>query len=263
MTERSPGDHRRPLADPAPVPCKVCRENSYLVGVVDFNKHCPAAPGFVLGQSGVPVYYRQCRSCGLVFTQHCDEWSPADFAADIYNDQYHTVDPDYVEARPRANATLLNSIFGAHREQLTCLDYGGGNGRLCELLRGFGFRHAQTFDPFDANATRPTGRSQLLTCFEVLEHVPWPHRTVADMAACIDKDGIAFFSTLVLPAEFPKLGLAWWYVAPRNGHITLYTRDGLAKLWAHHGFRFGSLNDNLHVAFREVPAFAAHLIKSA
>jgi len=251
--------HRR-VADPAPVPCKVCDGDARLVGVVDFNKHCPVE-GLELGLSGMPVYYRQCGSCGSVFTNHCDEWGPADFAANIYNDQYQSVDPDYVDVRAQANARWLNAAFGAHRERLSCLDYGGGNGRLSELLGRFGFARARSFDPFDANVTTPPGRNDLLTSFEVLEHVAWPRRTIADMAALIGDDGIAVFSTLVVPSDFAAVGVNWWYLAPRNGHITLYSRKALALLWAQHGFRLGSFNDNMHVAFRTVPAFAAQLIK--
>lgn len=258
------GDARCAAVDPAPVACKVCGGLSFLIGVVDFNKHCPSAPGFILELSGEPVYYRQCRVCGLVFTNHCDDWTSADFAARIYNERYLEVDPDFAGARAQANATFLETIFGAHRDTLTCLDYGGGDGALAAMLRDKGFAHARSCDPYhDGGAPTPLGGCQLVTSFEVLEHSPDPRKSIAELSSCIGDKGMAVFSTLVVPADFATIGVSWWYVAPRNGHLTFYTRDALGRLWGEHGFRFGSLNENLHVAVRDVPEFASHFIKMA
>ena len=37
--------------------------------------------------------------------------------------------------------------------------------------------------------------------------------------------------------------------------------EALAKAWGRHGFRTGSFDDNMHVAFRTLPDFARHLGK--
>jgi SAM-dependent methyltransferase len=213
--------------------------------------------------SGIPVYYRQCGACGFVFTDQFDRWSSAEFLAHIYNERYRDVDPDSVDLRPRSNATLIAQQFGAHRDRLSCLDFGGGDGTLARLLREFGFPAALSYDPFTPGADAlPTARFDLVTAFEVLEHVPDPKRTLAALANLVADDGMVLFSTLVLPADFASHGVNWWYVAPRNGHISLYARRSLALLWQALGFTFGSFNDNLHVAWRRVPSFAAHLVKS-
>jgi FkbM family methyltransferase len=68
------------------------------------------------------------------------------------------------------------------------------------------------------------------------------------------------FSTLVQPADFDKIGLAWWYVGPRNGHISLFSRQALREVWNRQGFKIASFNDNLHIAFRKIPSFAKHLV---
>lgn len=62
-----------------------------------------------------------------------------------------------------------------------------------------------------------------------------------------------FYSTLTQPADFNRQGVSWWYVGPRNGHISIFTRQALAAAWARHGFRSVSLNDNIHMAFRTLP----------
>jgi len=41
----------------------------------------------------------------------------------------------------------------------------------------------------------------------------------------------------------------------------MFSRSALAKAWGRHGYRTGSFDDNMHVAFRTLPAFAKHLAK--
>jgi hypothetical protein len=31
----------------------------------------------------------------------------------------------------------------------------------------------------------------------------------------------------------------WWYIGPRNGHISVFTRTALASAWQRHGFMVG------------------------
>lgn len=244
----------------AAVACKVCGGPTRALGVVDFNRSCEDARGLRLPRSGVPVQYRQCQQCALLFTDTFDDWSQADFEAHIYNAAYETVDPDYAGKRPEALAQTVIGAFGAARAELDILDYGGGNGRLAELLNEAGIR-CRTYDPFTpAFAARPDRKFNLVTCFETLEHMPDPVAGVGDIAGLVADGGAVLFSTLVQPAEFANIGLGWWYVGPRNGHVTLFSRQALAVLWARFGFTVGSFNDNTHIAYRGAPpAFARHL----
>jgi hypothetical protein len=62
-----------------------------------------------------------------------------------------------------------------------------------------------------------------------------------------EPDGIVCFSTLVTETGISaNQHRTWWDVAPRNGHISLYTRDSLARLGMRQGFRFGGIDSNLH-----------------
>jgi len=76
---------------------------------------------------------------------------------------------------------------------------------------------------------------------------------LARMIECVAEPGIIFYSTLVQPADFDNQGMAWWYVGPRNGHVSMFTKQALAAAWAHHGYKNHSLNDNMHVAYRTLP----------
>jgi Flp pilus assembly protein TadD/SAM-dependent methyltransferase len=246
-------------AQPQPVPCKICGQPSPLLGVVDFNKSCIEAQGRRLPVAGVPVYYRRCVDCGFVFTGALDDWTHAEFERYIYNEQYITVDPDFAELRPTGNARLIAEAFSGSSKNIRVLDFGGGSGLLASRLRQEGFT-AETYDPFSTFDQTPVGQFDLISCFEVMEHVPSPQQTVASMVALLKQPGGAIlFSTLVLPDDFEARGLSWWYAAPRNGHVSLYSPASLARLFAAHGLRVGSFSQGMHIAYAEVPRFAAHL----
>jgi hypothetical protein len=248
----------KPFADRNPVACKVCGTPSELFGVVDFHKSCEEARGRRLTLSGCPVYYRRCEQCGFAFTDAFDGWSQEDFQQRIYNADYVLVDPDFVEVRPTGNARLIAKSFADSRATMRVLDYGGGAGLLAERLRAEGF-DAATYDPFSQFNTLPDERSDLITCFEVMEHVPWPRETVRTMDGLLKEEGAILFSTFVQPEAFEREGVGWWYAAPRNGHISLYSTAALAILFKPLGMRVVSFNAALHMAYRRVPAFARHL----
>jgi len=47
--------------------------------------------------------------------------------------------------------------------------------------------------------------------------------------------------------------VSWWYVGPRNGHISIFTKQALARAWGRHGFQTVALNPGTHLAFRTLP----------
>jgi len=242
-------------------PCKICGTSAPLFGVVDFNKNCTFTRRGEWQLSGIPIFYFRCDACDFTFATQFDAWQPEDFARNIYNAGYAAIDPDYLKVRPANKAQSVVNLFAAQRSSLSVLDYGGGNGQLAANLAAAGFRRAETYDPFTPEFSRlPTDRFDLVTCFEVMEHVPDPVAVAQTIAGLVVDDGLVLFSTLVQPANFLEIGLQWPYAAPRNGHISLYSRRSLERLWAPLGFTHGWFDDNMHVAFRKPPAFAAHLI---
>jgi hypothetical protein len=247
-----------PSASPHPAACKVCQGPSPLFGVVDFHKSCIEAQGQRIALSGQPIYYRRCEQCAFTFTDAFDAWTPEAFQHNIYNNDYIKVDPDFTELRPAGNASMVASTFQSSRASMRILDFGGGAGLLAERLRDQGFS-ATTYDPFSNFNEMPPDTFDLITCFEVMEHVPSPRQTVATMIALLQEQGAVLFSTLLQPATFEKTGLSWWYAGPRNGHISLYSPQSLAHLFAPHGMKVASFSEGLHIAYRQIPPFAAHL----
>jgi len=232
--------------------CKICDGGAELYGVVDFHKSCKV--DYRVPVAGVPIYYRRCAACGFLFTDAFDDWSEDQFKTHIYNDAYLAFDPDYQTARPSADASVVTQIFGERKGSLKVLDFGGGNDTLCTTLRANGFATAVTYDPMVPEyAVRPEGKFDVVTCFETLEHLPDPIGGIARIIECVAEPGIILYSTLTQPADIDRLGLSWWYVGPRNGHISIFTKQALVMAWARHGYRNISLNDGTHIACRTLP----------
>ncbi len=256
---RLPARAPRP-APAAPRSCKACDTPSPALGAVDFNKCCEDRRRATLPMSGRRVTYHRCPACALVFTGDFDGWDREDFRTHIYNEGYADVDPDYAENRPAASAVLIDALFGEACRGLPVLDYGGGDGALAGLLSIQHGMAAEAYDPFNPTCDiAPHRVFPLVTCFEVLEHAPDPRATIFEVAGLVQEEGIVVFSTLVQPPDFLQKGLDWWYVAPRNGHVTIYSAQALRALWTELGFQLISHGDNLHFAYRTLPAFARRL----
>jgi Methyltransferase domain len=112
-------------------------------------------------------------------------------------------------------------------------------------------------------AERPAGKYDLITSFETFEHLPDPLSSIESILEFAADPGLIFFSTLLQPADFDQQRLNWWYVGPRNGHISLFSRQALTIAWERHGYNLASLGDNVHFAFRNLPAYLAHLQPSS
>ncbi|MDR3515178.1 MAG: class I SAM-dependent methyltransferase [Azospirillaceae bacterium] len=246
--------------NPSPIPCKICGRESPLFSVHDFTKSCLEANGTKLPLSGIPIYYRQCRQCGFIFTDAFDDWSKDEFSTHIYNSDYAIVDPDVTGLRPKNNAVMINGAFGKQKDAIRVLDYGGGNGDLAVALRSCGFS-VETYDPFSQFSEKPSGAFNLITAFEVFEHSLSPHDLLDDISSYHPVDALVLFSTLVTEADPVNIARNSWYVAPRNGHVSIYARSSLNLLFSQHGYQWlsASGDTHIHIAFMRLPAFASHL----
>ena len=231
--------------------CKICGADTAFYDVVDLNKSCEGYPD---GFAGVPVYYVRCESCGFVFTDFFADFAGADWQGVIYNARYYErFDPDYAKRRPALNAAQLDAILHGRKNEIVGLDYGGGNGRTAELLRTRGYAF-DSYDPYgDTSLTSDRmGLYNFCCAFEVAEHTPEPREMMrAIVERCSSGKLIVLIGTLAQDdntADPVRLG--WWYAAPRNGHISLFTRQALRGLGADAGLDLISFNASQHVFFR-------------
>ena len=152
--------------------------------------------------------------------------------------------------RPRHNAAIVTRLL-AQAKPTRILDYGGGNGKLADLLRGNGFSDVTTYDPYVPRFDqKPDGQFDCVICFEVIEHSTEPARTLFDITSMLTDSGIILLSTLLQPDDIDSQGLAWWYAAPRNAHVSLYSAASLEALARRAGFQVHSLDQSYHLFYR-------------
>ena len=240
-------------------PCPVCKSNAPYLDEVDFNKNCEEARGMQLPKSGELIRYYLCDVCGFCFAPEIAAWPTKEFENKIYNEQYAVVDPDYKSVRPTNNAEMIDQLFGSTKP--SHIDYGGGSGLLSEVLRGKAW-NSRTYDPFVDKHLKveELGQFDLVSAFEVFEHVPDIDALFADLNTLVKPDGMILFSTLLSDGAIKKgQPLHWWYASPRNGHISLFSAESMRRSIDQHGFKSSSASANLHTAYREIPPWAAHM----
>lgn len=250
----------KPPPDLRSVPCECCGAPALFLDSVDFNKSCEEAYGHYLLKSGKMVDYFLCDACGFGFAPEFREWTRARFSDEIYNEAYVDVDPEYVSKRPTDNANALQQRFGAQKEHIRHLDYGGGSGVLSRVLRENGW-DSQSYDPMvdPEKDIADLGTFNFVTAFEVFEHVPDINALVAGLIELCTPDGLIMFSTYCSDGEIQRgQPLTWWYAAPRNGHISLFSQSSLRLMFSRYGFIAHSIDANLHLAFRSLPEWSGY-----
>ena len=234
--------------------CKICGSRASAYDVVDFNKICTATDDpYMYGFSGIPVYYYRCDDCGFLFTDFFDDWTSKEFSEFIYNHDYLKVDPEYVADRPRHIAVTMAELF-YNRQHAAILDYGSGSGVFAEELLARGFKHVESFDPY-SNSQMPQGKFDIITAFEVIEHSTAPLAVFSEMQGRLNDGGCLIVSECLQPDNIDEVRGNWWYIGPRNGHVSTYTDETLSVL-AH---RLGMLyykGSSLHGFSRPDPADA-------
>lgn len=238
-----------------PISCKICAGETTLFDVVDFGKTSEAMKD---GDQllSIPVYYSRCCDCGFIFTKFFDRLEPAQWTEWVYNKVYYErVDPDYEELRPRGNAFVVNSLLIEKKDKVIGLDYGGGSGRAAELLRDMGYRY-DSFDPFGKRLMTPqfAQRYEFCSAFEVAEHTPDPVKMLREILAFCSPGRLAILvGTHTTDGNVNEGGrLAWWYAAPRNGHISLYSKKALQRLALQEHLQCINLTEQTHLLYREM-----------
>jgi 2-polyprenyl-6-hydroxyphenyl methylase/3-demethylubiquinone-9 3-methyltransferase len=206
--------------------CKVCRAPAPWIGACDFAKSC--SQNWRLKPAiGVDVHYHRCPSCGLVFSPSFDQFSLQEWKTHIYNDEYLAIDPDYTGKRGELMAQTVAARF-SHAPGMAVIDYGCGMGIFGARLAALNWPNVTSFDPYVPEfSRRPAAGADLVVACEVLEHAHNPMATFADMASLRTDRGLIMATLLIPPPEETASILDWWYVAPRNGHVTIHSRKSL------------------------------------
>lgn len=220
--------------------CKVCGKTAEPFDVVDFQKSCDRSL-YPRGLAAVPVIYRRCTHCRFIFTDFFDEFTGDQWRAHVYNADYAKVDPDYQGVRPRGNAREIVSFLSGRRRETVGLDYGGGNGMTAALLRQHGWAF-DSHDPYGSTELTPAfgGRYNFCSAFEVFEHSPDPVGSLRQILERASPGELTIYIGTGIHDGIvtDETRLSWWYVAPRNGHVSIYSRLSLQILAEQFGLTY-------------------------
>jgi Methyltransferase domain len=177
------------------------------------------------------ISYFQCTSCKFLQTE-----SPY-WLEESYSEALATIDVGVMN-RNLQNAIITSAVISLAFPRTSCyLDYGGGYGTLVRLMRDRGFNffwidrfaknlHARGFEH------APNKKYDLLTAYEVMEHLPNP---LADFAEMVKYSDRILATTNLLPSPTPT-PQNWWYYALKSGqHVSFYSKESLQVLASHFG----------------------------
>lgn len=192
--------------------CKICGEAS-----------ARAFGGTVLEKHRID--YFRCPACGFVQTEQ-PYW-----LEEAYSSAISDLDLGPVNRAVTGARMVEGLILAGFDPHASFIDWGGGYGLFTRLMRDNGYdfhwqdRYCQNL--FAKQFAAAAGvRHELLTAFEVFEHLVEPMDEIADMARHARS---LFFTTLTPPERSDLAG--WWYLTPEHGqHVAFYTRRALETL---------------------------------
>jgi hypothetical protein len=175
------------------------------------------------------ISYFNCKQCGFIQTEN-PYWLEESYRSAIAD-----LDIGYLSRNLIYRDFVSSFIIGNKQfnPDAAFLDYGGGYGTFVRLMRDKGFDFyredkycenifAKYFDVNDITTNQPF---EMITCFEVFEHLTDP---LAEFEKMLDYSKSVFFSTELQPHTKLKSLDDWWYFSPESGqHISFYTKKSL------------------------------------
>jgi Methyltransferase domain len=187
--------------------------------------------------------YSRCTTCGYVAVDD-PHW-----LAESYADRAIAALDTGIVVRNLWLAEAVDALLRWRlRDVRRALDYGGGTGLFVRLMRDRG-HDFHWLDPHCANVfalgfeAADDQTFDLVTCFEVAEHLPDPIPVFERLAA---RAPAMLLTTELLPATNNRPG-EWHYYAPETGHhVGFFTMTSLQRLAQRLGRHFASDGRMLH-----------------
>lgn len=242
-----------------PVPCPLCGADDYRVRWRGALQPDDTAVAFACTNIFWSDYLQvvQCRRCGMVYNNPCETADTllANYAA--------VVDEDYlreIAGRQRTFARLVRALQRRCPPPAELLDVGCYTGQFLVQARAAGYRvtglepsrwaadHARRVHGLEiAGATLadlPADRQfAVITLWDVLEHLPDPHATIAAASARLRPGGWLALSTHNLASPAARL-LGGRYPFLMRMHVAHFTPQTLALLLARHGLELQNCEEH-------------------
>jgi hypothetical protein len=172
------------------------------------------------------VRFYRCPSCGFIQTEK-PYW-----LKEAYAEAITRADVGLFRRNLRQAKVAKAVIATFFQSDARFVDFGGGYGLLARLMRDAGF----DFHRWDAHcdnlfargfAAKPDGSFELLTAFELFEHLADP---VAEVEHMLSFAPNIFFTTELIPEPVPAPSQWWYYGLDHGQHVSFYTKQSLYRL---------------------------------
>ena len=195
------------------------------------------------------VSYFICKKCGLLQTE-LPYW-----LSEAYRESINRSDIGILQRNiefSKKTAVLLYTLFDTSYK---CLDYAGGYGIFCRLMRDLGFDFFW-YDPFTENIFAKgfeydsKNHYDFLTSFESFEHFVYP---MMEFKKMIDMSENILVSTTLYPSDIPAPENWWYYGLDHGQHVAFYSEKTLRYMADYFGLHFFTDGRYLHLFVKEIP----------
>jgi hypothetical protein len=210
----------------------------------DACRVCGSASPFVFSKRviGHDVRYFECAACGYLQTEK-PHWLEQAYSSAINN-----VDTGILWRNNLNRARVIMTLASLQSLGGRVIDHAGGYGILVRLLRDAGV-DAQWADKYCENLVArgfeaDGGRCELLTAFEVFEHLEDPVVELRNMLAMAP--AVLLSTELIVAPSTPDPD--WWYLGPEHGqHIGFFRHATLQHMAQQLGCHLRSDGRSLHL----------------
>lgn len=213
--------------------CKICGQRSAEVFRAEVLKKYDVA------------YYR-CPACDFMQTEE-PHWLD-----EAYSSAISDLDLGPVNRAITGAQIVEGMILAGFDPDGKFIDWGGGYGMFTRLMRDRGYdffwqdRYCQNL--FAKHFVADGDAYELMTCFEVFEHLVQPMAEIENMLA---RSANVLFTTQVPPARLTSAA-EWWYLTPAHGqHVAIYSVESLRVIARTFGLHLSTDDAGLHLLSRK------------
>lgn len=193
--------------------------------------------------------YSFCEQCRFLFIK------TPNWLSEAYKEPINISDTGLLARNIALSKVTSTLIYFFFNKKGKFLDYAGGYGILTRLMRDIGFDF-YWHDPYSTNLmargfefTEENVTFELITCFEVLEHLENPLEEIEKMFNFSDN---ILFSTTLLPPDLPKIS-EWSYYGTEHGqHISFYSLTTLQIIAKRLDCNLYSNKANIHLFTKRI-----------